>query len=60
VCEYLGQHKDTYQYFVEDDISFDQYLSSMQQDGCFGGHMVIVGFARLRRVNVKIYQPGMM
>ncbi|KAI8340881.1 hypothetical protein BC941DRAFT_450336 [Chlamydoabsidia padenii] len=60
VCEYLGQHKDTYQYFVEDDIPFDQYLSSMEQDGCFGGHMVIVGFAKLRRVDVKIYQPGMI
>ncbi|ORZ18158.1 hypothetical protein BCR42DRAFT_413269 [Absidia repens] len=60
VCQYLGQNKDTYQFFVEDDIPFDRYLENMRQDGCFGGHMIIVGFAKLRQVDVKIYQPGLI
>ncbi|KAI8081785.1 uncharacterized protein BX664DRAFT_201146 [Halteromyces radiatus] len=60
VCQYLQQHKETYQYFVEDDIPFDRYIANLQQDGFFGGHMVIVGFAKLRQVDIKVYQPGMI
>ncbi|CAO3614412.1 unnamed protein product [Cunninghamella blakesleeana] len=53
-------NKDTYQYFVEDDQSFSQHISNMEQDGCFGGNMELAAFAKLKRVNIKVYQPGMI
>ncbi|CAO3638976.1 unnamed protein product [Cunninghamella echinulata] len=54
------EHKDTYQYFVEDDQSFHHHISNMEQDGCFGGNMELVAFAKLKKIDIKVYQPGMI
>lgn len=60
ICQYLMNNKETYQYFVEDDQSFSQHLSNMEQDGCFGGNMELAAFAKLKKINIKVYQPGMV
>ncbi|KAI9307804.1 hypothetical protein BJ944DRAFT_228300 [Cunninghamella echinulata] len=60
ICHYLMEHKDTYQYFVEDDRSFQHHISNMEQDGCFGGNMELAAFAKLKKIDIKVYQPGMI
>jgi OTU domain-containing protein 3 len=32
----------------------------MGQDATFGGNMELAAFAKMRAVDIKVYQPGMM
>jgi hypothetical protein len=32
----------------------------MEQNATYGGNMELVAFAKLKKVNIKVYQPGMM
>lgn len=58
ICDYLELNRDTYQYFVEDDRSFDAHLASMRKGGTYGGNMELVAYARLKGVDIKVYRPG--
>lgn len=60
VCDFLEKHEDIYMDFVEGDQSFDHYVKTMRQDGTYGGNMELAAFARMRRIDIKVYQPGMM
>lgn len=60
VCQYLRDNEEEYQYFVEDDRSFEQHVSCMERDGTYGGNMELAAFARLSGVDIKVYQPGLM
>jgi len=53
---YMRQHRDDFEPFVEDDISFDAHLASLAENGTFGGNDSIVAFARLHDVTVVIHQ----
>ena len=52
----MRQHRDDFEPFVEDDISFDNHLASLAENGTFGGNDSIVAFARLHDVTVVIHQ----
>lgn len=57
VVKHLSANSSKFSAFVgEYGESFDQYLSRMSQDGCYGGHMEIVAFAESYRRCVVIYQ----
>ncbi|POG59875.1 hypothetical protein GLOIN_2v1718436 [Rhizophagus irregularis DAOM 181602=DAOM 197198] len=58
VCDYLERNRDHFQYFVEDDKTFDYHLSQMRKVGTYGGNMELVAFAQLHEVDIKVYQPG--
>ncbi|KAG0172319.1 hypothetical protein DFQ28_010133 [Apophysomyces sp. BC1034] len=60
VCAYLRANEETYTFFVEDDQSFDYHLDCMENDGTFGGNMELAAFARLKCIDIKVYQPGMI
>ncbi|KAI9282157.1 hypothetical protein BY458DRAFT_552385 [Sporodiniella umbellata] len=60
VCDYLEENEETYQFFVEDDLSFEDYLKNMRCDGTYGGNMVLVAFAKSYEVDIKVYQPGLI
>jgi len=60
VCHYLRENEETYKFFVEDDQSFEHHVECMSQDATFGGNMELVAFAKLKKVDIKVYQPGMM
>ncbi|KAL9537843.1 hypothetical protein MBANPS3_011412 [Mucor bainieri] len=60
VCQYLRDNEETYKFFVEDDQSFDHHVECMSQDATFGGNMELAAFAKLKRVDIKVYQPGMI
>ena len=48
--------RDDFEPFVEDDISFDDHLSSLSEQGTFGGNDAIVAWARLHQCTVVIHQ----
>ncbi|CAO3649557.1 unnamed protein product [Mucor fragilis] len=60
VCQYLRENEETYKFFVEDDQSFEHHVECMSQDATFGGNMELAAFAKLKKVDIKVYQPGMI
>ncbi|KAI7885276.1 cysteine proteinase [Lichtheimia hyalospora FSU 10163] len=60
VCQYLRDNEEEYQFFVEDDQSFEHHVSCMERDGTYGGNMELAAFARLNGVDIKVYQPGLI
>ncbi|KAI8636727.1 hypothetical protein BD408DRAFT_448184 [Parasitella parasitica] len=60
ICQYLRENEETYKFFVEDDQSFENHVECMSQDATFGGNMELAAFARLKEVDIKVYQPGMI
>ncbi|KAL1915634.1 uncharacterized protein VTP21DRAFT_6393 [Calcarisporiella thermophila] len=57
ICDYIASCSEEFAPFV-DEVSLDEHICSMRNSGVFGGHMELVAFARLKRVNVRVYQPG--
>ncbi|KAK4521524.1 uncharacterized protein ATC70_012140 [Mucor velutinosus] len=60
VCQYLRENEETYKFFVEDDQSFEHHVECMSQDATFSGNMELAAFAKLKKVDIKVYQPGMI
>ena len=58
VVEYMRQHRQDFEPFVEDDLSFDTHLTGLAENGTFGGNDSIVAFARLHSLSVVIHQLG--
>ncbi|KAI8821441.1 uncharacterized protein EV422DRAFT_506110 [Fimicolochytrium jonesii] len=60
VCDHLVEHRDTYAPFVDEDGegSFEQHVGRMRRDGCYGGNMEVVAFARAKSVDVAVHQAG--
>ena len=56
VVSYMRQHRDDFEPFVEDDLSFDAHLSSLAENGTFAGNDSIVAFARKHCLTVVIHQ----
>lgn len=56
VVKYMRHHRDDFEPFVEDDMSFDDHLSSLSEQGTFGGNDAIVAWARLHQCTVAIHQ----
>lgn len=56
VVQFMKDHRDDFEPFVEDDISFDQHLQNLSKVGTFGGNDSIVAFARLHDLTVVIHQ----
>jgi len=57
VVKYVQNHADHFSAFVgEYGETFDQYISRLSQDGVYGGHIEIVGFAAVYDKVVVIYQ----
>ncbi|RCH89408.1 hypothetical protein CU098_009381, partial [Rhizopus stolonifer] len=60
VCQYLRENEETYKFFVEDDQSFEHHVDCMSRDATFGGNMELVAFAKFKKVDIKVYQPGLI
>ena len=56
VSNFFSVFRDDFEPFVEDDISFDDHLSSLSEQGTFGGNDAIVAWARLHQCTVVIHQ----
>lgn len=56
----MRDNEENYKFFVEDDQSFEHHVECMSQDATYGGNMELAAFAKMREVDIKVYQPGMM
>ncbi|KAG2206808.1 hypothetical protein INT47_007564, partial [Mucor saturninus] len=60
VCQFLRDNKEEYQFFVEDDQSFEHHVDCMSRNATYGGNMELAAFAKMQQVNIKVYQPGLI
>lgn len=58
VVNYMSDHRDDFEPFVEDDVPFDRHIQNLRKIGTYAGNDAIVAFARLQQVNVIIHQLG--
>ena len=56
VADYMVKHTDAFKPFVEDDISFNTYITWLREKGTHAGNDAIVAFAELHHLNVAIHQ----
>ncbi|XP_071840986.1 OTU domain-containing protein 3-like isoform X2 [Apostichopus japonicus] len=54
--QYIREHRDFFEPFMEDNISFDKHISDLSNSGTYGGNDSIVAFARRQNVDVVIHQ----
>ncbi|KAJ1960003.1 2-oxoglutarate dehydrogenase E1 component [Dispira parvispora] len=55
ICDYIANHRDDFEPFIEFDEAFDHYLDRMRSLGTFGGHLELVAFTRNYRTAINIY-----
>ncbi|CAI5510635.1 unnamed protein product [Closterium sp. Naga37s-1] len=56
VVDYIESHEADFAPFVEDDMGFKEYCSSMREDGTWGGHMELQAVSLLLKRNACIHQ----
>ncbi|XP_063065011.1 OTU domain-containing protein 3 [Engraulis encrasicolus] len=54
--QYMSEHRQDFEPFVEDEVPFTQHLSNLSEPGMFAGNDAIVAFARSQQVKVVIHQ----
>lgn len=58
VVEYIKIHRDHFEYFVEDDEPFEDYVTRMGSPAEWGGNQEVFAAAQLYGIDVSIYQAG--
>ncbi|XP_071146148.1 OTU domain-containing protein 3-like isoform X2 [Mytilus edulis] len=56
ICNYMSEHREEFEPFVEDDTPFEKYIKNLSAIGTYAGNDAIVAFARLYQINVVIHQ----
>lgn len=56
VVEYIMKHREDFEPFVEDDMPFDEYCRSMQEDGTWAGHMELQAASLVTQTNICIHR----
>ncbi|OWF40310.1 OTU domain-containing protein 3-like [Mizuhopecten yessoensis] len=56
VVNFMSEHREDFEPFVEDDVPFDRHIQNLRKIGTYAGNDAIVAFARLQQVNVIIHQ----
>ena len=56
VTDYMLQHREEFDSFVEDGVTFDTHVANLRMPCTHAGNDAIVAFARLHLVNVIIHQ----
>ncbi|KAH9298420.1 hypothetical protein KI387_030102, partial [Taxus chinensis] len=56
VAEYIMKHREDYEPFVEDDVPFEKYCESMQEDGTWAGHMELQAASLVTQTNICIHR----
>lgn len=57
-CEYLLENKEHYQHFVDDEQSFDEYVSDMKTDGVWADNLELQAVSMKYSVNIRVHQSG--
>jgi len=57
VCQYIEDHEEHFKFFLDDE-TVKAHVAKMRKNGTYGGNIELVAFARMKRVDIKVYQPG--
>ncbi|KAJ3019966.1 hypothetical protein HKX48_001511 [Thoreauomyces humboldtii] len=59
-CAFMESHADDFSPFIDESEKggFPTHVNRMRQDGCYGGNIEIVAFARAHDVDVAVHQAG--
>ena len=47
VVEYIMQHREDFEPFIENNVNFEEYCESMKKSGTWAGHMEIQAASRV-------------
>ncbi|KAL8473063.1 hypothetical protein ACS0TY_029391 [Phlomoides rotata] len=56
VVRFLKEKREMFEPFVEDEVPFDQYCKSMEEDGTWAGHMELQAASLVTRTNICIHR----
>ncbi|KAG0054997.1 hypothetical protein BGZ83_009872 [Gryganskiella cystojenkinii] len=57
VCSYIEQNADHFVAFLDNE-TVEAHVAQMRKNGTYGGNIELVAFARMKRIDVRVYQPG--
>ncbi|KAF9331353.1 hypothetical protein BG006_005776 [Podila minutissima] len=57
VCKYIADNADHFKSFMDNE-TVEAHVAQMRKNGTYGGNIELVAFARLKKVDIKVYQPG--
>ncbi|KAG0368415.1 hypothetical protein BC939DRAFT_449336 [Gamsiella multidivaricata] len=57
VCQYIEEHTEHFKSFLDNE-TVEAHVAQMRKNGTYGGNIELVAFARMKRVDIKVYQPG--
>lgn len=57
-CDYLLVHRNHYQFFVDDEQSFDDYVADMRADGVWADNLELQAISMAYNVNIRVHQSG--
>ncbi|KAG0200941.1 hypothetical protein BGX28_006116 [Mortierella sp. GBA30] len=57
VCGYVEDHAEHFKSFLDNE-TVEAHVAKMRKNGTYGGNIELVAFARMKRVDIKVYQPG--
>ncbi|KAF9903195.1 hypothetical protein EC991_004103 [Linnemannia zychae] len=57
VCQYIEDHGEHFKLFLDDE-TVEAHVGKMRKNGTYGGNIELVAFARMKKVDIKVYQPG--
>lgn len=56
VVDFIRNNQETYEPFIEDQVPFDEYCQSMENDGTWAGHMELQAASLVTHSNICIHQ----
>lgn len=56
VIAYMERHSEFYSLFVEDDVSWDDYIDSMKTAGTWGGYQELCAASSAFNLSIHVYQ----
>ncbi|CAM6092176.1 unnamed protein product [Calypogeia fissa] len=56
VVDYLEDHKEDFEPFLEEEVTFDEYCSNMRQDGTWAGHMELQATSLVTKCDICIHR----
>ncbi|KAF9377662.1 hypothetical protein CPB97_010026 [Podila verticillata] len=57
VCKYIADNADHFESFMDNE-TVEAHVAQMRKNGTYGGNIELVAFARLKKIDIKVYQPG--
>jgi OTU domain-containing protein 3 len=56
VVDYLEEHREDFEPFLEEDVTFEEYCSTMRQDGTWAGHMELQATSLVTESDICIHR----